>query len=151
MKEIDTRYSSGDLLGVDELEMVLEATLESFDAALLAIAEDFDAGEDLEPDADLEPDPHEGCSIEEQLIGAYQNHLRYPACFPLESLRANIRGVLESSQVGGMTPSGYRQECSTDLVGIAHHLHQEHHTWITARRQRFFYPSPRPTDHQESP
>jgi hypothetical protein len=125
MREIDTRYENHDTAGLDELETLLESTLEALEAALSEHEEDHDPNEDLEPDVDAEPDPGEGCSIEEQFVDAYERHLLSPHLFPRESLLACLRDVLTRSQRGGMTPSGFRGAEDEALLVLAEELQRE--------------------------
>ncbi len=132
MREIDARYEQGEETEVDELEALLEETLESLEAALCALAEDDDRNEELEPDVDAEPDPGEGCSIEEQLVAAYERHLLSPHLFPFESLVACLNDVLISAQRGGMTPSGFRGAEPDTLVALAAELQLEYRARLAA-------------------
>jgi hypothetical protein len=126
MREIDTRYECAEVGEVEELEVLLEDTLESLDAVLGAIDEDSDPGEDLEPDVDAEPDLGEGCSIEEQFGEAYERHLLFPQSFPRANLLECLRDVLISAQRGGMTPSGFRGADDEALLELAAELQEEY-------------------------
>ena len=128
MRKIDSRYERGDLADIDDLEMLLEATLDRIESVLCEVDEDADPGEDLEPDVDAEPDPGEGCSIEEQFVEAYERHLRYPHAFPHDSLVECLRDVLFSAQRGGMTPSGFRGAGGEALVNLAAELQRDYRT-----------------------
>ncbi len=118
--EIDTRYASNSLDGIDDLEECLEEHFEDLEAALCEIEDESECA------PDLEPDPGEGCSIEAQFREAYAQHIfsRWNLSHFAE-LVDHLRSVLIGAQRGGMTPAGFRGAADSELVELARELFWE--------------------------
>ena len=121
IREIDTRYALNVFEDLDELECALEEQLEILDTALSEIEDESEWA------PDLEPEPGDGCSIEAQFRSAYGQYLCNPIVFfPGGELAGHLRSVLEESQIGGMSPSGFLGGEDQILVEIARELFWEH-------------------------
>ena len=118
--EIDARYARNAIQGIEALEACLEGHLERLEAVLCEIEDE------CEWRPDLEPDPWEGCSIEAQFRSAYAQHISDPLLFfPGEELADHLRCALEEAQIGGMSPSGLKEQDDEELVELARELFWE--------------------------
>lgn len=127
---VDRLYDQGAFSQAEALDGLVDAELAALDQLL------WNHDEDADPLEDFEPEPFgelldEGCSIEEQFVGAYASHLRNPVLCTREDVLVRLRGVLlDAAHSGPMGPTAHRPPSDDRILEVAAALYSDRQAFL---------------------